>query len=70
MPRCLQVMSVPMELLHVLGRRETSETGDLSGAIGLDARTALLNELSELDRQRTKLGKMRVMRSLTMPAPS
>lgn len=52
-------LSVPVELLHVLGRRETSETGDLSGAIGLGARTALLNELSELDRQRAKLGKMR-----------
>ena len=45
----------PVELLHVLGRREGAETQDRSGAIALGARTALLNELAALDAQRAKL---------------
>lgn len=45
----------PVELLHVLGRREGAETQDRSGAIALGARTALLNELAALDEQRAKL---------------
>ncbi len=45
----------PVELLHVLGRREGAETRDRSGAIALGARTALLNELAALDAQRAKL---------------
>ncbi|WP_412174772.1 universal stress protein [Albidovulum marisflavi] len=45
----------PVELIHVLGRRETSATQDHSGAIALGARTALLEELAELDAQRAKL---------------
>lgn len=44
-----------VELLHVLGRREGSETRDRSGAIALGARTALLNELAALDAERAKL---------------
>jgi nucleotide-binding universal stress UspA family protein len=48
----------PVELLHVLGRRETS-TSDLSGSIALGARTALLQELSSLDEQRAKLAQKR-----------
>ncbi len=45
-----------LELLHVLGRREgNSETSDLSGSIGLGARTALLEELAELDGQKARL---------------
>ncbi|MET4128088.1 universal stress protein [Roseovarius sp. MBR-6] len=44
-----------VELLHVLGRREGAEKQDLSGAIRLGARTALLEELAELDAQRAKL---------------
>ena len=44
-----------VELLHVLGRREGTETQDRSGAIALGARTALLNELAALDAQRAKL---------------
>lgn len=47
-----------IELLHVLGRRETSSS-DLSGAIALGARTALLEELSTLDEQRAKLAQKR-----------
>lgn len=45
----------PVELLHVLGRREEAGTQDRSGAIALGARTALLNELATLDAQRAKL---------------
>jgi nucleotide-binding universal stress UspA family protein len=44
-----------VELVHVLGRREAADTHDHSGAIRLGARTALLNELAELDAQRAKL---------------
>lgn len=43
-----------VELLHVLGRRGAPQR-DLSGAIKLGARTALLNELTELDARRSKL---------------
>jgi nucleotide-binding universal stress UspA family protein len=45
----------PVELIHVLGRREVPPTHDHSGAIALGARTALLEELAELDAQRAKL---------------
>ncbi|MFN3953261.1 MAG: universal stress protein [Pararhodobacter sp.] len=44
-----------VELLHVLGRREGVETADYSGSIALGARTALLEELAELDAQRARL---------------
>ncbi|MEZ5752156.1 MAG: universal stress protein [Paracoccaceae bacterium] len=45
----------PVELIHVLGRREAATTQDHSGAIALGARTALLQELAALDAQRAKL---------------
>jgi len=44
-----------VQLMHVLGRREGGSGGDLSGAIALGARSALLDELSTLDEQRAKL---------------
>jgi nucleotide-binding universal stress UspA family protein len=44
-----------VELLHVLGRREGAEMADYSGSIALGARTALLEELAELDAQRARL---------------
>jgi nucleotide-binding universal stress UspA family protein len=44
-----------VEILHVLGRREGAAKTDLSGSIALGARTALLQELAELDAQRAKL---------------
>lgn len=50
-----QRLKAPVELMHVLGRREATQTGDLSGAIRLGARTALLEQLSTLDEQRAKL---------------
>jgi nucleotide-binding universal stress UspA family protein len=45
----------PVELIHVLGRRDAPEARDLSGAIRLGARSALMSELAELDAQRAKL---------------
>lgn len=43
-------------LLHVLGRREAiTDNADLSGSIGLGARSALLEELAELDGQKARL---------------
>lgn len=45
----------PVELIHVLARREGAETQDHSGTITLGARTALLQELAELDAQCAKL---------------
>jgi nucleotide-binding universal stress UspA family protein len=44
-----------VELIHVLGRREASDTHDHSGAISLGARTTLMEQLAELDAQRAKL---------------
>ncbi|WP_265499944.1 universal stress protein [Paracoccus beibuensis] len=46
---------VPVHLLHVLGRREAANAQDLSGAIRLGARSALLEELSTLDAQRARI---------------
>lgn len=54
-----QRSGAPVELIHVLGRREASDTHDHSGAIALGARTALLEELAELDAQRAKLVNQR-----------
>jgi len=49
-----------VELLHVLGRRETASVpADLSGNITLGARSTLLEELSSLDEQRAKLSQRR-----------
>lgn len=48
-----------VDLIHVLGPRDTSGKRDHSGAIALGARTALLQELAELDAQRSKLMSQR-----------
>jgi nucleotide-binding universal stress UspA family protein len=50
-----QRTGAPVELVHVLGRREGAGRQDLSGAVGLGARSALLAELADLDAQRAKL---------------
>lgn len=45
-----------VDLIHILGRRDESSTPvDLSGSIGLGARTALLEELAELDGKMARL---------------
>lgn len=49
-----------VEILHVIGRRDlTSEPVNLSGNIGLGARTALLEELADLDAQKAKVAQKR-----------
>lgn len=50
-----KITGAPVELIHVLGRREATHKQDLSGAIRLGARTALMEELADLDAQRSKL---------------
>lgn len=50
-------LNASVDAMHVLGRREGAESTDLSGALHLGARTALLDELSALDEQRAKLAK-------------
>ncbi|NSZ18415.1 universal stress protein [Agrobacterium vitis] len=46
---------VSVDILHVIGRRDLStEPVNLSGNIGLGARTALLAELAELDAQKAR----------------
>ncbi|TNC59443.1 universal stress protein [Rubellimicrobium roseum] len=49
-------LNAGVDLLHVLGRREVP-TGDLSAALRLGARTALLEDLAQLDAQRAKLAQ-------------
>lgn len=44
-----------VKIYHVMGRRDAVEQQDLSGAIRLGARSALLEQLSELDATRAKL---------------
>ena len=45
-----------VEIAHVLGRRAAGKF-DLSGSLDVDARTALLKELAELDEQHGKLAQ-------------
>ncbi len=53
-------VSAPVEILHVLGRRETASAPvDLSGNLDADERDELLSELATLDEQRAKLGLRR-----------
>lgn len=44
-----------VKIYHVMGRRTGVEKQDLSGAIKLGARTALMNQLADLDAERAKL---------------
>jgi len=50
-------LNTSVEAMHVLGRREGAASTDLSGALRLGARSALLAELSSLDEQRAKLAQ-------------
>lgn len=51
-------LSAPLEFIHVIDRHpEKAQKRDLSGSIGLGAQEALLQELSALDEQRSKLAK-------------
>ncbi len=44
-----------VKLYHVMGRRDAAAKQDLSGTIRLGARSALLEQLSQLDAERAKL---------------
>ncbi len=47
-----------LDLLHVLDdRNHSSSTSNLSGNIGLGARTSIMEELAELDAQRAKIAQ-------------
>lgn len=48
-----------VEILHILGRREAGGEKNFSGSLGIGARTALLEELAELDIQKSKLAQKR-----------
>lgn len=49
-----------LELMHVIGRRETSSAPtNLSGSLSLGARSSLLAELATLDEQRGRLAQER-----------
>ncbi|WP_170310932.1 universal stress protein [Paracoccus indicus] len=50
-----KLTGAPVQLLHVMGRREAAGPQDLSGAIRLGARSALLEELATLDAQRARI---------------
>ena len=52
-------MKASVEVLHVLGRRTASGAQNLSGSIGLGARTSLLEELADSDAQIAKLAHKR-----------
>lgn len=53
-------LGADVDIYHVLGRRDiTTDQSNLSGNIGLGARTALLEELAALDGQRAKLAQKR-----------
>ena len=49
-----------VDIVHVIGRRDaSSSSSNLSGSIGLGARTALLAELADLDAQKAKFAQKR-----------
>ena len=51
-----QRVAAPLKLLHTIDHHpETAATADLSGNIGLDSRDHLLEELTRIEQQRSKL---------------
>jgi len=50
-------LDAQVEAMHVLGRPEGAGSSDLSGALRLGARSALLEELAALDEQRARLAQ-------------
>lgn len=48
-------LDAPLTLLHVLDHADYPSQRDLSGSIGMDAQEHLLEELAELDHQRSRL---------------
>ena len=53
-------LGIPVELVHVLERTHSNQApANLSGSIGLGARSALMEELAEHDAQNAKLAQKR-----------
>ncbi|WP_251977921.1 universal stress protein [Salinicola avicenniae] len=52
-----QRLGVPLELMHVLSKGQSSGPADASGQIGLGSREHLREQLTELDAQRAKLSQ-------------
>ncbi|GAA0787169.1 universal stress protein [Marinobacterium sediminicola] len=50
-----QQLDAPLQLLHVLEKSDYPTESDMSGNIGLGTREHLLEELAELDNQRSRL---------------
>jgi len=50
-----QRVNVPLKLLHNIEHEQTPATADLSGNIGLGSQEHLLDELAQLEQQRSKL---------------
>lgn len=50
-------LGADVDVMHVLGPREGGAPRDLSGTIGLGARSALLTELARADEQRARLAQ-------------
>jgi len=50
-----QRVNVPLKLLHNIEHEQTPTTADLSGNIGLGSQEQLLDELIQLEQQRSKL---------------
>lgn len=48
-------LAAPLQLLHVLDKKEFPKPVDMSGQIGLGSREGLLNELTALDEKRGKI---------------
>lgn len=48
-------LNKPILLLHAIEKSHSTANEDLSGAIGLGARSSLLNEMAALDEQRSKV---------------
>ena len=51
-------LGIPVEIVHVLGRRIASNF-DLSGSLEADARAELLKQMAELDEQHAKLAQQK-----------
>lgn len=50
-------LNAGVDVMHVLGRRETGTSQNLSGALTLGARSALLEELAAADESRARLAQ-------------
>lgn len=52
-------MAAPIHILHVIERDPSTTAGDLSGAIGFDASTELLEEMARHDEAHARIARLR-----------